>query len=142
MSTFSVQQRNLDLLKAAQLMLKHGIKPEGDLLAVMPSQNAHSSEQDARLRERQLSACKNQDDIALLLGESIAELRKHEMGIKKLENRISWRRDHVEALKEDIALLRQRLGLSASPTHGSQVASAACNPSDLPDRHRTPDQEG
>lgn len=92
-------------------------------------------------REQRFSECEGQDDIALLLGESIAELRKHEVGIKKLENRISWRRDHVEALKEDIALLRQRLGLSSSPTHGSQVASSARNTSDFPDRPRTPDRE-
>lgn len=70
-------------------------------------------------REQRINDCESQDDIALLLGESIAELRKQEMDIKKLESGMSWRRNHVKALKEDITLLRQRLGLSASNNEDS-----------------------
>ncbi len=51
MSTASEEQRNLDLLKAAQLMLKHGISPEGELQAALISQPSLPEERSACPRE-------------------------------------------------------------------------------------------
>lgn len=45
MSSFDELKRNLDLLKAAQLMLKHGISPEGELQAALSSLSSPWPEQ-------------------------------------------------------------------------------------------------
>lgn len=47
MSAFNEEQRNLDLLKAAQLMLMHGISPNGEVQAVLTSHASLPIEQSA-----------------------------------------------------------------------------------------------
>ena len=64
MSTASEEQRSLDLLKAAQLMLKHGISPEGELQAALTSQPSLPEERSACPRGSSLERSPESSDAS------------------------------------------------------------------------------
>lgn len=131
MSTASVEQRSLDLLKAAHLMLKHGISPEGELQAALSSRDANNPTQAPG---DQKNDQQRQDDDVVRLGEAITELGKIEFDIQKLEDKLRWRRETAQALAIEITQLRHRLGLSIPLTHEHQEACPACSNLNLTDK--------
>lgn len=127
MSTSSDDRRSLDLLKAAQLMRKHGISPEGELQSALDSSDANkpakategagmaTSLKQALGHIRPPLEEMEQWEVEKSLGVLIEGIQAKHRKAAGLEWSAKVHREDADRMAETLARYRQRLGLENSP---------------------------